>query len=192
MAQSINLVPQEEVFEQTKSKVVRFSTILSIFLLVVVGGIGYYLVGQKLSLKRELDNLDSNITQLRSDIEGLSSIEITARTLDKRYKVLSDIIYSRYHFSNLFSEIKVRTPPTVDVTSFSIKDGTINISGESTDYLSIADFTNTLLDTEFESGKPELKDLFTSAVLSSVTLSNKEGFVNFSMRLEFNQEAIRR
>jgi Tfp pilus assembly protein PilN len=192
MAQSINLVPQEEVFEQTKSKVVRFSTILSIFLLVVVGGVGYYLISQRMSLRGQLDNLDSEITQLRSDITDMSSIEVTARTLDKRYKVLSDIIYSRFHFSLLLSELKARTPETVIIKSFSMKDTEISLAGESTDYLSIADFTNKLLDQEFEGGNPELKDLFTSAVLNSVTLSNKDGIVNFALKLNMNEVKITR
>jgi Tfp pilus assembly protein PilN len=192
MAQSINLVPQEEVFEQTKSKVVRFSTILSIFLLVVIGGIGYYLVGQKFSLQKQLKNLDSEIEQLRTDITNLSSIEVTARTLDKRYKVLSDIVYSRHQYSLLLSELAARTPPTVDVLSFSIKDDVANISGESTDYLSIADFTNTMIDGNFTGGDQDLQKLFTSAVLQSVTLSSKDGVVKFVLNVSFDGELLKR
>ena len=186
MAQSINLVPQEEVYEQTKSKVVKFSSLFSIVLLISVGAISYYILDQKTGLERQLNTLNKDIDTLRSDINELSSIEVTARTLDKRYKVLYELIHTRPEYSRLVTELATRTPETIVITSFSIKDNIISISGQGNDYLSIAGFTNNLLDETFDEGVEGLETLFESAVLNSVSLSTKDGKVDFVLNVTFN------
>lgn len=192
MAHSINLVPQDEVFEQAKSRIVRFSTILSVLLLIIVGGISFYLVTQKTKLDSEINSLDTRISKLRSDIESLSAIEITARNLDKRYNVVSGLYKSQELYSVLLKEVSVRTPGKIIITNFNIREGKVEISGEGEDYLSISDFTNNLLDENFEGADPNYKNLFTSVSLNSVNLRGKEGKVDYALVISYEPSLLLR
>lgn len=191
MTQSINLVPQKEVQQQTEKRLISLSTILVGILLVIVGGIAIYFVVITQNIKKDIAVVDTSITGLRSSITQLSAIEISARNLDKKYKVLSSIFNDRVYFSLLMQEINARRPDTVVMTDFNVREATkIQISGKADTYISVADFTNRLLDKEFEDGKDSLKELFSSVTLNSVNLESKSGGVNFSITVEFNPEVL--
>ena len=192
MAQSINLVPQEEVIEQTKSKLVRFSTVFSVILLVVISSIGAYLIYQKNTLQEQVESLDSEIGTLRADINSLSAIEINARNLDKKYNVLSELFGSRAYYSLILEELKARTPGNVKIGNFNIHDTDIDLSGDGSDYISVATFMNNLLNKEFEGGNEDLKSLFTSVSLNAVSLKGKEGGVTFVIVVSYDPALLKR
>lgn len=192
MAQSINLVPQEEVTEQKKSKLVRFSTVFSVILLIVVSGIGAFLIYQKNTLQEQVEALDAEIGTLRSDINSLSAIEVTARNLDQKYKVLGEMLDTRQYHSLLLEEVRARTPSSVRVGNFNIDESSIDLNGDGSDYISVATFMNNLLDHNFEGGNPSLKSLFTSVSLNSVSLKGKEGGVTFAIVVSFDPAALKR
>lgn len=191
MAQSINLIPQQEVSEQRKTKVVKLSTIFSIFILVVVTGISAYYFYKTLVLKREIKDLDTQIENLRSEITSLSPIEISARNLYKKYIILKNLFDSRIEYSLLFEELQARKPETVKVENLSVDKGTtLNVSGVSDNYISIASYMNNLLEPQFEAGNPDLAGIFKSVTLNSVNLDKGRSQVKFVIIVEINGDKL--
>jgi len=187
MAQSINLIPQQEVQEQRKTKVVKFSTVFSIFVLVVVTGVSAYFFYKTMVLKGNIRELESQIEGYREEITSLAPIEISARNLYKKYVVLRDMFDDRKDYSFLFEEIDTRRPETIEINNLSIDKGTsMNISGTSDNYISIATFMNYLLDKKFENGNPDLSGIFTTVRLNSVNLDKGRSRVKFVIIVDFD------
>lgn len=193
MAQSINLIPQEEVQEQIKVRLVKFSTIISLFLFLIVAGVSAYFFYATQNLKKQIVALDQEIDKYRNEITTLSDVEVIARNLDKKYNALKAIFNKRIYYSMLVQELYVRKPTTIKFDSFSSRDDTkLSISGDADDYISVADFTNNLLNQSFSSGNEKLKNLFTSVTLNSVSLNSKDSKVSFAITVEFNKELLKR
>lgn len=191
MAQSINLIPQKEVKEQTKTKVVKFSTILTIVLLVVVSVASAYFLYETRDLKSQISTVDSEIEKLRGQIIELSSIEVTARNLDKKYGVLQDLFDTRLYYSDLLKEVAARSPGGVTFKSLSLRGSDeINISGKATDYITISDFTGRLLEETSDEGI--LENPFSLVTLNSVSLDSQDSTVNFAITVIMNQEAFQK
>lgn len=192
MSQSINLIPRQELEKQAEVKVLNLSTIVSFVLLGIVSIVSIYLLINTTSLKRQISTLDSSISSLRSNIKSLSSIEIMARNLDKKNKVLSAIFKDRFYYSKLMEELNARKPQGVNIVDLNLRENnTLNISGKADNYILVAEFTNTLLDKSFSNGNLLLKDVFEEVTLNSVNLENKGGGVNFSITVEFTPQKLK-
>lgn len=192
MSQSINLIPRQELEKQAEVKVLNLSTIVSFVLLGIVSIVSIYLLINTTSLKRQISTLDSSISSLRSNIKSLSSIEIIARNLDKKNKVLSAIFKDRFYYSKLMEELNARKPQGVNIVDLNLRENnTLNISGKADNYILVAEFTNTLLDKSFSNGNATLKDVFGEVTLNSVNLENKGGGVNFSITVEFTPQKLK-
>lgn len=191
MAQSINLIPQQEIQIQTQAKVLSTSTIVSfVFLgLTVVASLTFFLIAN--SLRNQVNDTNLSIESLRNSIKSKSDIEIVARNVDKKYELLSGIIKNQPYYSKLLQEIMVRKPYGVNITSLSMgADSTIDISGKATDYLLVSDFINKLTDKNFADGNQDLKALFTGVSLPSVNLENAGG-VAFSLQIKFDSSKLK-
>lgn len=191
--QSINLIPEQEVQQQTQERAVKFSTILSIFVLVVVGGVaGYYLYTTQ-SIQSQIKSVESQIGVLRSQISGMSQVEVSARNLDRKYMTLKEIFANRLLYSMLSTEIAARTPGEVKVDSLTLqKDSKLNITGQADNYIAIASFTNNLINKEFSSGDPTLRELFTQVTLNSVSLEKTRNVVRFSINVDLDVNLLKR
>jgi Tfp pilus assembly protein PilN len=181
MPETINLIPKEERIQQTKTKVVKFSTILAVVLLVVVAGIGGYFYYRVYNLKKELKATNTDITNLRSEITSLSTIEIEARNLYKKTTILQSIFDNRIYYSTLLKELEQSVPDKVVVDSFGVnKDNTVAISGSAETYNLVQDFTNKLLS----------RDIFTSVELNSVGLDSRDGKISFFIIVSYNEDLL--
>lgn len=190
--QSINLIPEQEVQEQTKSFVVKISTIITILLLVVVAAISSFMFYKTYRLKSDLKAVNVEIENYRASIIALSPVEVSARNLDKKYVVLKDILSTRSAYSLLSSELEARRPQGIYISSFSIQKGnTVNLAGLADNYLTISQFTNDLLSTNFPNGNPDLKNLFTTVMLNSVQLERARNQVVFAIDVTFNPETLK-
>jgi Tfp pilus assembly protein PilN len=198
MSQSINLIPQEEQQAQQKTQIVRMSTIFSIFLLILVGGIAGYYFYLSNSMSSRLAAETANTEALRGEIKRLASIEIVARNLDKKYTTLKDIFNTREKYSLVLKDLKVRTPQSITVTDLSLaKDQTLAVSGDGTDYLAVSAFAsyltgeNVAQSTEAEK-YPELEKnkIFKAVSLNSVSLDAQKKNVNFFLVLSYIKEAL--
>jgi Tfp pilus assembly protein PilN len=191
MAQSINLIPQQEMQEQQKAKAVGVSTVVSVVVLVVAVGVSTYFLIKTNNTKKRIKELDANIERLRSTVRGLSDIEIVARNLDKKYQALDEMLKTRPYYSMLLQEMNTRRPDDIVVEDLTLREAErLNISGKGTTYISVADFTNRLMNASFEGGDPGLKKVFTKVTLNSVSLENKSGNVNFSIVAEFDPKLL--
>jgi Tfp pilus assembly protein PilN len=179
--ETINLIPKEERVQQTKTKVVKFSTILSIIILVIVGGVGGYFYYIAYNLKSEVNAAETNVTNLRSQINELAEIEIEARNLYSKSTVLDSIFDSRVYYSRMLEEIEASTPDSVTVTSFGLtKEKTVTLSGQCQTYNDIQDLSNRLLE----------KPLFTEVTLNSAGTEGGGDNVKFFIVVNYNEDIL--
>lgn len=179
--ETINLIPKEERIQQTKTKVVKFSTILSVIVLVIVAGIGGFYYYKAYTVRSELEMVENNITDLRSQISQLSDIEIDARNLFKKSNTLVSIFDSRLYFSIMLDELEQSVPDGVVVRSFGLnKDMQVSISGTAQTYNEVQDFSNRLLE----------RPLFTEVSLNSVGLENNDERINFFILVTYSEEVL--
>jgi Tfp pilus assembly protein PilN len=191
--QSINLIPQQEVQEQTKEKAVKVSTWFSILMLVVVGGIAGYYVFRTQSIKSQLNNVNDEITSLRQDITGMSEVEIYARNLDKKYNTLKEMFATRPMYSLLSKELEDRLPEGVKIEALTLQKGAkLNITGNADNYIAIAAFTNNLVNNDYDKGNSTLKALFKTVVLNSVSLEKARNVVSYSINVELDSNLLQK
>ncbi|OGC45660.1 hypothetical protein A2V49_03065 [candidate division WWE3 bacterium RBG_19FT_COMBO_34_6] len=179
--ESVNLIPSEERDEQTKTKVVKFSTTLTIILLIIVCGVGGFYFYQNYKIKKEISSLDTNITKLRTEINNLSNIEINARNLYKKSSTLKGIFDNRLLYSKILINLQESTPANVIIesVSFGLED-TINITGNAQTYNLVQDFSNMLLS----------KDLFTEVSLNTVSLKGNDKGIDFFVVVSFDSKLL--
>lgn len=189
--ENINLIPQEEVQFQVKTKAVKGSTVLFILLTLAALGISGYLYREFSSVSTQLEDVNTQIENQRTKIKSLSSTEIVLRNLDKKYNSIIKTITDRLHYSRLLSELKARQPEGIRTESMDVKDGMINYTGDADNYILIANFINTLLNKEFPAGDPELKDLFTEVKLNSVTLDQNKSTVRFFIVINYDSSKVK-
>ncbi len=182
MPETINLIPKEERVQQTKTKVVKFSTILAVIILVLVSLAGAYFYYRVYSLKQQIVALDTSIESLRGGINDLADIEINARNLYSKSTTLQAIFDERIYYSRLLRELEVSTPEDVVVDSFGLgKDGsTVSVSGRAESYNAVQDFSNRLLERAF----------FSEVELHSVGLESRLDKIAFFVVVTFNTELL--
>lgn len=192
MAQSINLIPKEEQVQQQKQKVVKLSSVFAVFILLVVIGISGYYVNKQSKLTGQLNRYNAQIEDLRTQIASAKDIEVSARTLDARYKLLKGVYNDRILYSDLLIEIRKRIPTGVSLESFSLSSGVesnlnmISLSGNATDYNAVARFIETLSDKEYRDANEKYKELFTDVSLNSVTLDSAGSQVKFFLVVTYD------
>jgi len=188
---SINLIPQQEVQEQERTKLLSLSTIFAIAILVLTLGVTIFLTVKTYQIKDSIKKTDANIENLRSQIRSLSSVEITARTVDKKFKVLDVMFKTGSNFSLLMEEINARRPENVFMTDFNIRQsGEILLSGSGKDFLAVSAFMSSLVDKNFSKGNSLLKELFKSVTLSSVNLEKRTGLINFTIAITYEPKLL--
>lgn len=194
MPQSINLIPQSEVKEQKKEQIVKFSSILSVVLLLIVAGVGGYYWYQVRGLNTQISELDNRINMSRSAVANLSDIEVLARTLDAKFQIVEEIFASRRSYATLLSELNKRVPANVMIESFGISgdnNDELNLSGDGADYIAIARFLDTLSDKDYGLASEDYKNLFTDVSLNSVTLDGQSLRVSYSIVVKFDESLLK-
>lgn len=177
----INLLTKEEKSEQFQKKAVKFSTVLAIFLLIVVGGISAYFWWRTQNLEKEISLRESEIDDYRSQVRAMAETEIVARNLYKKYTVLNNLLGKRFYYSTFLAHFNSKIPEGVEVSSFSFKDGDeISIAGTADNYLSVSRFLRNLTNEA-----PEFR-VFTFAQLNSVTLNSSDTSVDYSIVVGYN------
>ncbi len=186
MSQSVNLIPDQEVQEQAQKKVVKLSSLFSILVLVVTSGVSAYFIYQTTDISKQIKSEDDKIASLRSQIQSMSSMEITARNLGKKYNSIKQLIQNRPYYSLLMEEFRTRKPSEIYIRNFTVlKENKIAITGQAQTYITITTFGNNLLAKEVPNGNPKLTGLFKSIILNQVDLS-QAGTVDFSMTIEYD------
>jgi len=181
----INLLTREEKEEQVKTKVVKWSTIVSVFLLLIIGSASAYFFFKAQNLKNGVKAADSEIADLRSRIEEMSSVEISARNLYQRYFAIKGIFTNRVYNSFLLEHLSSKIPSGVKVNSFNFRGQTdIDISGDAPNYLAVSEFLRNL-------NAKEDPQVFNSATLTSVTLNSSDKSVKYAIVISYNLETLK-
>lgn len=189
---SINLIPEAEMQEQTKTKAVKLSTILTVLVLVCIAVISGYLVYTTSKLKEQKKLLEASVSDLRTEIQRMADVEINARNLDKKYSVLLAIFNNKQYNSALLEELAARKPAGVSIESLNTREeNKLLLSATAGTYSDVAGFLNTLINTTFSGGRRGLQKLFTSVSLTSVDLENNSGLIKFSVDIEFDPEVLK-
>jgi len=179
--ETINLIPQEERVQQVKTKVVKASTILAILVLVIVAGVGGFFYYKTYTVRAQVEELEGKITNLRSDINDLSKIEIDARNLFKKSTILGAIFDSRAYYSVMLEELETSVPSGVIIKSYGLnKEKAVAIAGLAQTYNQVQEFSNKLLE----------RPLFTEVTLNSVGLENNKERINFFILVAYNEELL--
>jgi len=190
MLDDINLIPQTEVVEQKRSKIVSSSTVFSIILLIVALGVSAYLYSTLSKINSDIKKTDAEIASLRSDVQSMADVEVAARNLDKKYSALKSLFENRSKYSLLLKEFEARKPDDVSRQSFDVKPGQISVSGTSGSYISVKAFMDNLLNKDFLDGNPSLKDIFTSISLNSVNLDKSTNSVKFMIVVNYQEKKL--
>jgi Tfp pilus assembly protein PilN len=193
MGQAINLIPTQEKVQQNKTKLVKMSTVVAIFIVVIVGIVSAVLFYQVTTLKKEISDYETAIARYRDDIKGMTAIEVSARNLDSKYSALKDLLDMRTYYSVLFDETMRRKPDSVDIETFSVNsDGKITLSGEGTDYIAIADFVKALSDLNYAGAGEGLAAVFTDVTLNNVNLDAQTSRANYFIGVTVNESLLKR
>jgi len=191
MGQSINLIPHEEKQEQAKEKLVKVSTVFSLLMLLIVGGIAVYYFNTKSELNKNISSQEASIEDSRMQVKSMSEIEIVARNLFAKYKALNTIFAAKYNYSLLLEELRARTPSTIVIDNMAISGAnTLTISGSGENYLAVAQFINDLTNVNFKNGHKGLEQLFTDVILNSVNLENKTNRASYFINVSFNLDSL--
>lgn len=190
--QSINLIPEQEIQEQTKVKAVQVSTWFTIVILIIAIAVSAYFLYSTRQLDSQVKALNTEIEDYRASIRNLAEVEVNARNLDKKYLTLKDIFAQTTLYSLLVKELEDRTPEGVIVDAFTVqRGGGINLSGRADNYISVAAFTNNLADSDYSAGNAKLKGLFKTVVLNSVSLEKTRNQVRYSINLEIDADLLK-
>jgi len=189
--QDINLLPQSEIVEQSKARVTSFSAVIAMIFLVLVALFSGYVFYMQSVSKKQISELDSKINASRARITAMADIEVTVRNLDKKYIGLQKVFTDRKKYSLLMTELRTRKPAGIGLDSLDLKEGKINITGSAEDYISIADFINSLLNNKFEGGIKELQGVFTSVSLNSVSMESSKNSIQFFIVVDFDLSKLK-
>jgi Tfp pilus assembly protein PilN len=185
MILDINLLTKEERQEQIKNKVVKTSSVLAVIFLIIVGFASAYFFAQIQSLKSKIKQEDQTIETMRSQIEKMAPVEITARNLYQKYTIIKGIFSGRVYTSYLLRHFESKIPGGVTVDTFTPeKETDISITGNAPNYIAVSDFLKNLI------AKEDVQ-VFTSARLSSVTLNSADRTVKFAIVISYDPEVLK-
>lgn len=191
MPAGIDLIPQEEIQEQKKVKLVKSGTVVAIILGILVGVISAGVIYVNSELTSQIKVLDESIAAHRAEVQSLQSIEVIARNLSKKYNTLKDLFDSKIYHSLLIREVEARKPESVRITSFTLDEtGRLTISGDASDYLSVSQFVNNLANQNYTGGISGLGALFQGVTLNSVSLDKQSNSANYFIMLNINTSVL--
>ena len=185
MLNDVNLIPQTEVIEQKKSAALKSSTLLSVILFIIALGVSAYYFTNFAKLNGDIKKTDTEIENYRGQIKSMTDIEIAARNLDRKYNALKTLFSGRSKYSLLLKEIEARKPEGVTIQNSDVKVGQISISGTSNTYISVKTFVDNFLNKEYQEGNLDLRDMFISVSLNSVSLDKGSNSVKFLLVVSY-------
>lgn len=191
----IDLIPQEErtkrLKEKTKKAGLIFSVVFLILSLISAGVIYLYVksIDDKVTSKKK--TVDSKIEKITEK----ASIEVSARNLDAKYKILSNELTSRLYYSLLLEELTTRVPKTVSINSIDTSTPELlSLTGVATDYISLAKFLNALGDPKVSTSSTNTAEnnMFKEVSINTVSLDPLSSLARFNLTISVNPELLKR
>ncbi len=191
----IDLIPAEERLQRSKEKAKKFALIFTLILFgitLIASGFLFYYIG---TLDKKIMDTTASIEEVKKKIQDKSEIEVSARNLDAKYKILSSILSGRTYYSVLLDELTYRSPTNVTINSVeSATPDKATLSGTATDYVSLAKFLNALSDQKLasQSATPKDKNLFKEVSITTVSLDSLNLSIKFNLGLQLDESLLKR
>lgn len=190
---NINLLSKEEK-EEAEKKGKAFSPILAsaLMILIIVGLIILSLFIYQNARKFKISGLDKNIENLQEEIDKNNKLEGEEETLEQKAKTiqsqltnLKKILFSHTYWSYLLTELSGSTHKEVQYNDFSVddKNNTITISGNTSNYITLAYFLTSLSKSE----KIENVQLNSAGLEQNEKGETVTGFI---IKISLSQEAL--
>ncbi len=195
METNIDLIPVEERVKRSKEKAQKLGIVVSIlvFLFSMIASAGLYF--HLNNFNKKIDDSNKNIESIKKKVANRSEVEITVRNLDAKYKTLTKVLNSKIYYSRLLDELSYRIPTTVTITTIdSSTPQSVLVSGNATDYISLAKFLNSLADPSLATNSAvtdKSKNLFTEIQINTVTLDPLSSKARFNLNLTVDPELLR-
>jgi Tfp pilus assembly protein PilN len=174
MDNNINLLTREEKVEQFKGKAVKTSSILSVILLIIVGGLSAYFYIKVSTLKGNIKAEEQKIEEHRAKINSMESIEVIARNLYQKYTILSEFLHS----------FNAKVPEGLEITLFRLAgQNELSVLGTADNYLLVSDFLANINNAGEDS-------VFESAYLESVKLNPHDSTVDYAVTIFYDPEGL--
>lgn len=184
MDNNINLLTREEKVEQFKGKAVKTSSILSVILLVIVGGLSAYFYIKVSTLKNNIKAEEQKIEEHRAKINSMESIEVIARNLYQKYTILSEIFDERLYYSEFLHSFNAKVPEGLEITLFRLAgQNELSVLGTADNYLLVSDFLANINNASEDS-------VFESAYLESVKLNPHDSTVDYAVTIFYDPEGL--
>ena len=188
MAQSINLIPKQEVQLQQQKKLLNFSTIFTVVSLLITLVISGILLFVNNNLNNQVQDTEQQISSIRRNIQSNSQIEIVARNLDKKFFTLKEILVSTPKYSNLLNEVYIKKPEGIDLYDIAVRgEDILEINGKADAYLLVAEFMDNISNDLISQGQG-YSGLFTQTNLNTVTLESDGA--SFSLSVYFDKSIL--
>ncbi len=123
----INLLPANLRIRQTRWAYVP-AAILSLVIVALLIALGVHNIVQDRKLARELDR---QILALKTPVEKVQAFRSESETLEKRSQSLEALLRNRDMNLDILRELTTILPPDTYLTTYSNRDGTIQIGGQS-------------------------------------------------------------
>ena len=193
MEANIDLIPAEERIKRSKEKAKKLVLVVSLILFVLTLGASGYVYYKIKQLDQQTAEIIAQVETKKAKIEEKAGIEIAARNLDSKYKVLSQILADRLYYSKLLDELVLRTPENITITSIdsSVQD-TASLAGVALDYISLAKFLNSLADPKVASASASAENLFKEVVINTVTLDPLDASARFNLSVTLDAELLKK
>ena len=179
----INLLPVREARRAADLRQQLLQLLL--VLLVVLGGIGFVhsAMSERIVLGRaRVGQMQQDIDQFKPQLEQVAAFRKKKAKLEKKIDVIGELDKARSGPVRVMSELALRAPKRLWLTSVSTSGGTITLKGSSLDNELVAVFLRGLGDSE----------VFSEVDLDGTKLKAGRGgmkIVNFAIRASLRSEA---
>jgi type IV pilus assembly protein PilN len=127
----INLLPWREELRQEQKKQFGVMAVMTCVLAAAIVGLVHFQMQSKIDYQLSRNRfMNKEITQVDKEIEEISELQKTRRSLVERMEVIQDLQGSRPSIVHLFTEIVSTVPNGVYLETLSQKGGDLNVSGE--------------------------------------------------------------
>jgi Tfp pilus assembly protein PilN len=143
----VNLIPPL-ILERRKRQLllIRIGTGAGIFLLLVFS-VNTYLEAKIRDLKNKIAHEEKTISELQAKIDELKRIEAENEMIKKRINVLEGLIKGRVKYVAVLDRFLACNVPNVWITSLSLTENHMDISGVALTNYDIADYMVSLMDS---------------------------------------------
>ncbi|MCL5411360.1 MAG: PilN domain-containing protein [Patescibacteria group bacterium] len=178
MARDLNLLPETLGQETKAEEKKKFSTLLSLGVLLLAGVGVLFLFAFQMMKRNELANINTSLDTKAKSVGELNEVEGTVRALDIKLNRLSQVFNSSIDNSKVLQDLTGLTNKDITVTDVSFNGNSLFVvGGLAASSQGFNDFLTNLLSKETEN------NLFKNITLKSFSKSSDKDGYRFSLSM---------